>query len=592
MFAGVALRLRACVRRPVGLKALYKNPVYLEQVNLKPFNRGRWINNGKTTHKQSIEGCKPTEKGIDSCSDSLHKKSILMQKNRQLLTKEKLLSEATGLFERFKINTKWLLIRGNRPFSGEELSTLFSWFIISHLVWIVLGTTTFVSLLLFTMNTVFAKGLVGKFVGNCLNRCIEGVDVEFQDAMVPEWGKGNISFKKVRVKTTPGAQGSYGILSFDLSFNQINLTLSVKKWLQGEGLIQDIYLSGVKGAVSVRGGMKDGYRIADWFSNHNYRLGEVEINDSLITFNDVDFQQQFHLSVYNLHMKQLRLQWCLLDLLNAEVVSGAINESLFSIHKRQHKLAYMREFEKDFLPWSRIARVRLNPISIKELGLNKSKAFNWMEAGQVEILADIMLPTVESNELYEEENKYIVMDLKFVFTDLAARMGSETPKLSDNRELVSIEELKPIINFINYKRGVFCSLKDVDRVNVPWNTKVSINKQKSYPDKVVISSGAFKWPDGEDTIAMNREVIKYHEQPTSKGNEIVLKCRVVKDSHELQDVFLFKETGVYDQLAMEIYADLMKMIEESEYKKKNDWVKVWGTTVASQLLIFGLGAIV
>ena len=85
----------------------------------------------------------------------------------------------------------------------DEISTLFSWLIISQIIWVILGTTTFVSLVLFTFNTVFAKEMVGKFVGNKLNDYIDGCDVEFQDALVPEWKKGCIRFRSVNLNTTP-----------------------------------------------------------------------------------------------------------------------------------------------------------------------------------------------------------------------------------------------------------------------------------------------------------------------------------------------------------------------------------------------------
>ncbi|AET39586.1 Mdm32p Ecym_4551 [Eremothecium cymbalariae DBVPG len=583
------------VKRPNIVQFNYGHLAVVRPV-LYRFSNRRWYSEKVNLPKPNIvdNTGRSSVGDLENSSDYLHIQNILLQKNQQRITKQKLLNEASGFYERFKISTKWFLIRENRPFNGEEISTLFSWLILSQVVWVILGTTTFVSLLLFTANTVFAKEIVGKLVGNCLNKYIEGVDVEFQDALVPEWKKGNISFQKVKIKTTDNDgfnKRTNQLISFDLSFNRINLTLSVRKWLRGQGLIQNLYISGMKGDVSIQKEQKD-YRLIDWFSNPNYELGEVQVDDSCISFSDVENDQKFRLSIYNMQMSQLRLQWCLPDIFNADVVSGAINHSLFSIHKRQPKLCYLNDFENDLSPWERITRLRLNPISVRDLGLDKSNAFNWIQGGQVEIIADLMLPKKYSEpSKFEEDNKYVVMDLKFTFRDLAARMGEVTPKLSDNKELLSFDELRPIIAFINTQRGAFHSIRDFDSSNPVWPTKVSIDK-KSYPDKTVISSGAATWPEGEKMIQLNREIIKYHDHPSSKDNELVLTGRIVKDINDLKNMFLFKETGVYDQLTMELYADLMKMIEETEYKKKNDWVKLWGTTVASQILIFGLGAIV
>ena len=74
-------------------------------------------------------------------------------------TKEELLAAATGFWSRLSVRFKWLTIRSSRPFNSDDLSAFFSWIIVGHVIWILVGTTTFFSLLIFTVNTVFAQGL-------------------------------------------------------------------------------------------------------------------------------------------------------------------------------------------------------------------------------------------------------------------------------------------------------------------------------------------------------------------------------------------------------------------------------------------------
>ncbi|SCU95241.1 LADA_0G14466g1_1 [Lachancea dasiensis] len=530
-------------------------------------------------------------------TDFLHTQNILLQKNQQRLSKQKILSEATNFYERFKIKTKWVLIRGNRPFSTDEISTLFSWLVISQIVWVVLGTTTFVSLVLFTFNTVFAKEMVGQMVGKMINEYIEGVDVCFQDALVPEWKRGCISFKQVEIKSTPNPATSSSDepdFSFVLNFNQIDITLSFRKWFRGEGLISDLSVYGMKGDVTV-GDDPRHKKLVSWFSNQKYHLQRVKVRDSRINVLDKGINQQYRVSIYNMDLPQFRLRWALIDFFNANVVTGAVNHSLFSIHKRQHKLAYLQDFEHDLSPWKRITRLRLDEICIKDLGLDKSNAFNWMEDGQVDIIADLMLPEIpeEQGLQCDEENKYIVMDLKFKFKDLTARYPSEEPRLANGDTIATLEELRPIIAFINTQRGLFHSFMNIQNSNSAWDSmsNISIKKSRSYPDTTVIPTTA-KWPEYEDSERPSQEIIKYHDQPKHNNNEILLRSRIVKNIDELQGLALFKETGFYDTLSTEIHVDLMRMVEEWEHKKKSDWVKVWGTTVASQLIILGLGAMV
>lgn len=563
--------------------------------------QSRFLHSGAFLREESR---KKHEELLSKNTDYLHIQNILLQKNQERIDKKKILSEATNFYQRFKINTKWLLIRGNRPFSANEISTMFSWLLISQILWIILGTTTFVSILLLIFNTVFAKEMVGKCIGKLLNTFLDDVDIKFQDALVPEWKKGCIRFNMVELKTPERDATVAGDddvqqanFAFDLKFHQIEMTISLHKWLFGNGLINDISVFGMRGDATIDYAYKNRSPeelFIDWFSNKEYHLGKVKLNDSCVNVHDKQLGMNYRLSIYNLEMPQLRFEWMLTDFFNADVVTGAINHSLFTIHKRQHKLAYLNDLEQDLSPWKKITRLRLDSINVKDLGLNKSNTFNWIEDGNLEIIADIMLPHENGEiETYEDRNKYVVLDLKFKFKDLRAHFPDEAPRLSTGEEIISLDELKPLISFINTQHGVFHSMANIEKTNSVWNSpNVSINKRRSYPN-VTITPSIVRWTqDEDDSVPMNQEIIKFHDQPSHNNNEIVLRCRIVKNVQELKNMVVFQETGAYDTLSMELYVDLIKMVEEWEYRKKSDWMKLWGTTVVSQLLLFGFGAMV
>lgn len=88
-------------------------------------------------------------------------------------TKEELLAAANGFWSRLKVRFKWFSIRSVRPFNLDEITALFSWVLLGHVLWIILGTTTFFSLLIFAINTVFAQGKINclKSVGFFTKRC-------------------------------------------------------------------------------------------------------------------------------------------------------------------------------------------------------------------------------------------------------------------------------------------------------------------------------------------------------------------------------------------------------------------------------------
>lgn len=73
-------------------------------------------------------------------------------------TKEELLAAANGFFSRLKVRFKWLTIRNTRPYNVDDWSAFISWFVMGNLIWIFVGTTTFFSLVIYTINTVVAQG--------------------------------------------------------------------------------------------------------------------------------------------------------------------------------------------------------------------------------------------------------------------------------------------------------------------------------------------------------------------------------------------------------------------------------------------------
>lgn len=77
-------------------------------------------------------------------------------------TKEELLAAATGFWQRLKVRFKWASIRDIRPWNIDEWGAFVSWFMLGHIVWILVGTTTFFSIVILSINTVFAQGMLPK----------------------------------------------------------------------------------------------------------------------------------------------------------------------------------------------------------------------------------------------------------------------------------------------------------------------------------------------------------------------------------------------------------------------------------------------
>ena len=80
-------------------------------------------------------------------------------------TKEELLAAASGFWSRLKVRFKWFSIRSTRPWNVDDWSAFVSWFVLGNIVWILVGTTTFFSLVILSINTVVAQGMATKFAG-------------------------------------------------------------------------------------------------------------------------------------------------------------------------------------------------------------------------------------------------------------------------------------------------------------------------------------------------------------------------------------------------------------------------------------------
>ena len=78
-------------------------------------------------------------------------------------TKEELLAAATGFWSRLKVRFKWFSIRSVRPWNVDDWSAFVSWFVLGNIVWIFIGTTTFFSLVILSINTVVAQGTLLRF---------------------------------------------------------------------------------------------------------------------------------------------------------------------------------------------------------------------------------------------------------------------------------------------------------------------------------------------------------------------------------------------------------------------------------------------
>ncbi|KAE8348690.1 mitochondrial distribution and morphology proteins-domain-containing protein [Aspergillus coremiiformis] len=518
-------------------------------------------------------------------------------------TKEELLAAANGFWSRLKVRFKWFSIRSVRPFNLDEMTALFSWVLLGHVVWVVLGTTTFFSLLIIAINTVFAQETLAGWIGNYLTKSA-GVKVVFESAIVPKWRDGVITFKNVFVSRRPGqgtghvskgspktaaAVAAAAALSdrpntefsdqrvssveedtnytqFDLAIETVNVTLSFTKWINGKGLLRDVEVKGIRGAVDRRYVFWPDDNLDPKSYRHEHNPGDFEIDsfkmsDVLVTVYQPDNFRPFSVSIFSCDLPQLRKQWLFYDFMSANMMSGSFDNSLFTIHPRQThgftgaQLGDGIEEDGRTNPWKKHSRIRIDGLNIDHLNRGVQGPFSWIHEGTVDIVADIMFPA-ENDESLTKVMAAIYDRLEATVTSIQYRdtisehtvQSDETVAEDDNRFLVT--DLRLHLNNV--------------RAVVPLFTR-----DLSYINNALI-----------------RPIVAYIN---SRRIFIPVNCRLVKRVSDFNGSWTIFDSGLMDDLSAAVYdAFARDVVDEQARKRRFKKVGFWSLQLAAQAIFMGM----
>jgi distribution and morphology protein 31 len=73
-------------------------------------------------------------------------------------SKHELLQQARGFMQRLKVRIKYPLMKQMRPFNLNDMTAVFSWIFLGHTVWLLVGTTSFISFGLWAANSLQFQG--------------------------------------------------------------------------------------------------------------------------------------------------------------------------------------------------------------------------------------------------------------------------------------------------------------------------------------------------------------------------------------------------------------------------------------------------
>ncbi|KZP09357.1 mitochondrial distribution and morphology protein family 31/32 [Athelia psychrophila] len=281
-----------------------------------------------------------------------------------------------------------------------------------------------------------------------------GITIIFESAIMPKWKDFRLSFKNIYISRRPPSESARpGIPSgdnknkmwhkaavaydvnthpayhdagdgdeeedffakhdkddinysmFDLNVDSIDVMLSLSRYFDGKGPIEDAVVKGVCGVLDRRSVTWDLDHPLDPVSfRHASSVGDIELNslqleDVLVTVHQPGNFRPYTASIFRADMRCLRKQWMFYDFLCAENVVGQFANCLFSLHKRQ---SIRRTTEKDLNDgqWARMSRFRIDRVNIDHLQGSTSKdgPISWITSGKVDAVLDIKFPRDLHNE--------------------------------------------------------------------------------------------------------------------------------------------------------------------------------------------------
>lgn len=544
--------------------------------------------NGGATHQTPYQGNRSNHKVSHNILQDLR------ARNSQI--KEQLLSNASNAFSRMLVRFKWILKKSNRPFNTDDYSAIFSWLVMGNALLFFLGTTTFFSLVILTFNTVFAQEFVARKIGEVITKNSK-LTVTFESAVVPGWSDGKICFRKCFVSRRPknsrkfikGSQaeayhasisreesngepqddvddGNY--TQFDLRIDEVNVSLSFNKWVNGTGIIDTLEIKGARGVVDRTHVHWDPDDDATNYKNKHspgdFEIEEFKMEDVLFTLLQPNNFRQFDVAIYNCELSKLRKHWLFYDFLNANIMSGSYDNSLFTLHKRQRIDDFTSKNLTMAEGWKRITRIRVDSLNIDHLNTGLEGPFGWITSGRVDMVGDVMVPE-ENHDLNMSEIVGIITES--IKKEANRYHNPQVPQKKGHQD--------------HHTRLVSSDTSDILKYFVLDLTIRLNNVRASLP---------FKAPElSYVNYALIRPIVAYIN---SRNTFIEIKSRVVKNLEDFSGSWTIYDSLLMDDISEEVYDSFVDYVADEEARlMRMKKIGFWSLQVLFQLIVFGLGAL-
>ncbi|KAH7928901.1 hypothetical protein BV22DRAFT_1126125 [Leucogyrophana mollusca] len=525
-------------------------------------------------------------------------------------TREDFLKVTTNFWQRLRIRFKWFTIRSFRRFNADDISAFITWFLMSQTLWILVGTTTFFSVIFATANSLRLQEHVARAISNYLTS-ETGVTVIFESAIVPKWKDSRISFKNVYISRRPMSSSTasrrrkaaghraaigYDVSShpayndsgededepvesnaeedvnysmFDLNVDSIDVTLSLQRWLNGKGLVEDAVIKGVRDRRSVFWDPEHPLDPATF--RHVEQPGDFELNslqfeDVLLTVYQPGDFRPYTASIFRADIRTFRKQWLFYDFLCAENVVGQFDNCLFSLHKPQ---SIGRTTDQDLKDgkWSRMSRIRIDGVNIDHLqnSTTQEGPISWITSGKVDAVLDIKFPRDPEDEFAFNA---ILGELADAITT-AASASLSIERIPGQRELAKPPLTAPSTDDTSQTADVPRVVIDIDLRFRDLKAAVPLFTQDlSYVNSALI-----------------RPIVAFMN---AHHTLVPIHCKVVKNLSDFDGAWTMWETGLMDEISQKTYDALAFHVSQVNLNRRVKAVSIWSLQMTASAMLSAL----
>lgn len=211
--------------------------------------------------------------------------------------------------------------------------------------WVVAGTSTFLSVVIFVIPSERFQSFVAQKVSEHVTR-YTGATVTFESAIQPTWK--TLRFRDVSVKRTEESSGLKDSMEIDLHMDELDVKVSLLWMLEGKGLIESAHIKGLRGVLDRRKCWNEynekGELIpfsehvpvppekrwrSEWYKG-SFHLSSFSVSDASVVLLQPEPKRPIRLVLHNMKSDRFRRQFLVYDAL-CSTMDGSIDNRLFTL---------------------------------------------------------------------------------------------------------------------------------------------------------------------------------------------------------------------------------------------------------------------